>query len=73
MNESLDAHDGLVEVVVHRQLEALARLQVVRVVERLGVQEHVQPVGLANLCKETTTRNINQQDACGHKLAEMYG
>ena len=52
--ESLDAHDGLVEVVVHRQLEALARLQVVRVVERLGVQQHVQPVGLANLCKVTT-------------------
>ena len=49
LNESLDAHDGLVEVVVHRQLEALARLQVVRVVERLGVQQHVQPVGLANL------------------------
>ena len=54
LNESLDAHDGLVEVVVHRQLEALARLQVVRVVERLGVQQHVQPVGLANLCKVTT-------------------
>ena len=52
--ESLDAHDGLVEVVVHRQLEALARLQVVRVVERLGVQQHVQPVGLAHLCKGTT-------------------
>ena len=49
---SLDAHDGLVEVVVHRQLEALPRLQVVRVVERLGVEQHAEAVCLPHLCKE---------------------
>ena len=45
----LDAHNGLVQVVVDGDFEALAGLQVKRVVERLGVEEHAEAVGLADL------------------------
>ncbi len=60
--ELLDGHDGLVEVVVHRDLEALARHQVERVVERLRVQEHTQPVRLANL--NHTCSTLNREHNC---------
>lgn len=47
----LDGHEGLVEVVLHRDLEPLGGVVVVRVVVRLRVQQKGQTVRLANLCE----------------------
>ena len=49
MKESLDAHDGLIQVVVYRQLETLAGPHVVGVVEGLSVQQDRKAVGLSHL------------------------
>ena len=66
----LDAHDWLVQVVVHRQLEALARLQVVEVVERLRVQQHAQTVGLANLAAAGDVLNKHKKSDCDNGPVE---
>ncbi len=50
---------------MHRQLEALARLQVVEVVERLRVQEDAQAVGLANLA---AAGDVLTRETCADKF-----
>ena len=55
MSPYLNGHDWLVQVVMHRELEALASLEVIGVVEGFRVEQNAQTVGFSNLASRPET------------------